>query len=1120
MLERLRASDYRFLAICLTLLAVTVWFSLNHFHQAFPEASIDFKVNREEARAIGEKFLTARGYKLGEYRQAAQFTFQNEAKTFLEREAGLEQANRIMGSRVRLWRWANRWFRPQQKEEFRAEVTPRGEVVEFEHQIPEAAARPSIPADQARAAAEEFLRTVMRRDPAALDFVEGASQARPARTDHTFTWKERDFSFKDSTNRLEVTLLGNEVGGYREYLKVPEQWQRDFERLRSKNQAAQMGDTALMMVLIIGLLASLAVCVRRREVAWRRASVVGMIGGGLFFLSSWNEFPLTEFNFSTTDSYASFVARQALNSVLGALASGGLLFVLTAAAEPLYREAYGGRISLGNLFRLRALRTRSFFLGTVLGIALTGIFIAYQIAFYLLAFRFGAWSPADVPYSDLLNTKFPWAFVLLGGFLPAVSEEFLFRMFAIPYLKKLVRFTWVAVVLAGFLWGFGHAGYPQQPFYIRGVEVGIGGVALGLIMLRWGILPTLVWHYSVDAVYSAMLLVRSESLYFKLSGAAGAGIMLLPAVLALVAYLRYGGFEPEAGLTNSAEVPEAEEPEDAKAEAEAAAPPQAITLPYVSWSTTRRVAALAIFAVGMAALLIPVDRLGDAPRYSLTPGKARAAAEAFLRELKADPATFRTVVYPATHWDGPDGEARKYFLERKPVSWVQSMLERGRPPQYWRLRYFRTLDKEEFEVSVHPETGRILGFSHSIPEDRTGGDVSPEAARGIAVEFAQAHGWDLLPMELKESSSEKRKARRDHTLVWEAATGDDRNLADARYRVRAEVAGSEIKSLYGFWHIPETYSRARSQQNALSIFVSIVKIGVISGAIVIGLLALILRTRRGQVRWRDAIRIALPLTVLAAISAGLTYHLTWKGYNTAIPAATFQAMMITGLVISLIFIFLALCGAAAFVRAVVPECGSAFSAAVRRATGADATIAMLLAFGLVALVAALRGLLLAKFHTAALFGLSAPDLIVSAAPAISGLSAATRSTLTYAAVLALVALLAEHLRPRWLVFPVALLALVATVPGDARTVSEFALHYAAGAITLAASAVFCMGFARRNYLAYGLTAWALAIRTPAVELIGQPIGLLQVQGALIVIILGISIGWVLLPVFDRRPTLQ
>ena len=97
-----------------------------------------------------------------------------------------------------------------------------------------------------------------------------------------------------------------------------------------------------------------------------------------------------------------------------------------------------------------------------------------------MAYKLGAWSPADVPYSDLLNTRFPWLFVLFGGYLPAVSEEFLFRMFAIPFLRKLVRWLPAAVVLAGFIWGFGHAGYPKQPFFIRGLEVGIGGVALGL----------------------------------------------------------------------------------------------------------------------------------------------------------------------------------------------------------------------------------------------------------------------------------------------------------------------------------------------------------------------------------------------------------------------------------------------------------------------------------------------------------------------------------------------------------------------------------------------------------------------------------------------------------------
>ena len=39
MRERLRARDYRFIAVCLALLAGTTWFSVKNFYRAFPEAS-------------------------------------------------------------------------------------------------------------------------------------------------------------------------------------------------------------------------------------------------------------------------------------------------------------------------------------------------------------------------------------------------------------------------------------------------------------------------------------------------------------------------------------------------------------------------------------------------------------------------------------------------------------------------------------------------------------------------------------------------------------------------------------------------------------------------------------------------------------------------------------------------------------------------------------------------------------------------------------------------------------------------------------------------------------------------------------------------------------------------
>ncbi len=235
-----------------------------------------------------------------------------------------------------------------------------------------------------------------------------------------------------------------------------------------------------------------------------------------------------------------------------------------------------------------------------------------------------------------------------------------------------MRWLPAAVVLAGFIWGFGHAGYPQQPFYIRGVEVGIGGVALGIIMLRWGILPTLVWHYSVDAMYSAMLLVRSHSLYFRLSGAASAGIILLPVVVALVAYWRRGGFEPVDGLRNGDESREVETPAENAVEARVDR-----VIDYRPLSTGARIAAASILALGLAILLIPADRFGERPVYQLSAEEARISADTFLRTQSLDPGSFRHVTYPETRWEGNDELAGKYFLERRPVPAASAVFERN-----------------------------------------------------------------------------------------------------------------------------------------------------------------------------------------------------------------------------------------------------------------------------------------------------------------------------------------------------------------------------------------------------------------------------------------------------------
>ena len=1107
MKERLVASDYRFIAVCLLLGGAATWYSARNFYRAFPEASIDFRVNREDGHALAERFLTAR-FSLEGYREAARFDFDNDAKTFLERETGLERANRLMGTRIRLWRWSYRWFRPQQKEEFRANVSPAGDLTGFTHELPEDAPRPSLDAAAARALAEDFLRGTARRDPAALEFVEVNETARPHRTDREFVWKERDFNLHNATYRVWVSVLGNEIGGFGEYLKVPEQWQRNYETLRSKNGMAQNVDQAFMVLLLVGMLVAIVRRTRRQDVRWRRASLIGFAGMVLALCASLNSFPLEEFGFRTTDSYSSFISRELIDAVGGALAVGGFLFFIAAGAEPLYREAYGSRISIGNLFRLRGLRTRSFFKGAILGVALAAIFIAYQTVFYLTAYKLGAWSPADVPYSDELNTAFPWLFVLFGGYFPAVFEEFTFRMFAIPFLRKLVRWLPMAVLLAGFIWGFGHSSYPQQPFYIRGVEVGIGGVALGIIMLRWGILPTLVWHYSVDAMYSAMLMLRSHSLYFKLSGAASAGIVLLPILIALAAYWLRGGFEPAEGLLNRDEPAPIEPPLAPTPNLDEQAPT------YQGLGSRVRWAAIAIFAAGLATLAIHVERFGESPKYKLDADQALPFASSFLRAQGIDPGAFRHVESTAAHWGGDDSLAGKYFLERMPLTRASRLFEQYRPLQHWAIRYFRPLDREEIELAVHPETGRVLGFGHAIPEERPGADIADDAARQVAMTFGASRGLDLAAMDLKENTSEKKKARRDHTLVWEARPGDARNVDEAHYRTEIEVDGDRVASWRSFWKIPEAYARSRERQNWMSISVAALRIALALAITVWGLWLMIGNVRRDLVPWGTALRLAIPAALLTAANGLLRLPQIYERYDTAIPLATFQASAGIGLAVTLVGALLGFALAAGFLTSFFPDCLASFHARRRRSAALDGVAAALAAAGFAMAGARLEALIDARFHAQALLDLGAPALLESLSPAVSALARAATGVLTMGAGIALIALLAGRLPRPWLL-PSALLATLALVSADARTPAEMAVSYIPVLYGAAFVLAFCRWFGRRNYLAYALVFWMAGIYAPLAELLGNPNPHYQAQGWIVLALASAPVVWLVLPAARR-----
>ena len=146
------------------------------------------------------------------------------------------------------------------------------------------------------------------------------------------------------------------------------------------------------------------------------------------------------------------------------------------AAEPMYRESQPKQLQLGKVLTLRGLRSKEFFSAAVVGLSFAAAHIGYVVGFYVIATHFGAWAPQELNYEESVNTLFPWISGAAIGLLASTNEEFTFRLFAIPFFKKFTKSTWIAVIVPAFLWGFLHSNYPQEPAYIRGVEIGIIGV--------------------------------------------------------------------------------------------------------------------------------------------------------------------------------------------------------------------------------------------------------------------------------------------------------------------------------------------------------------------------------------------------------------------------------------------------------------------------------------------------------------------------------------------------------------------------------------------------------------------------------------------------------------------
>jgi len=860
----LTVSDRRFLLVCLLTFVAGIGVVTLLFHRAFPEASIGFKVDRGEARVLAEQFLAGQELSIEGDRFAGIFDADDDSKVYLERTLGLEAANQAYQDPVKLWRWQLRWFRPLRKAEVRVAVSAQGEIVGFRREIEESAPGTRLLSGEARRLAETFLVRHSGLTLDSLNFVETSAIERPNRRDHSFTWERRGPGFGSATIRLQVDLLGSEVGVFRQYLRVPEAWLNDYKSLRSQNEAA--GTVATFLYALTGIAALVLIIrfARWNDIPWPTISIFAGIGAALTFFNGLNAIPLAFYEYETTQSWGAFLGNTVVGAFMGGLGVAIWITLFGAAGEPLYRRELPRLPSLSRFLTRRAIGTKSFFSSLILGYTLVAAFMAYQCVFYVVAAHFGAWAPAETPYSNLLNTQFPWVTVLLIGFLPSVTEEFSNRMFSIPFYRRLVRSRWIAIILAGFVWGFLHASYPNQPFWIRGVEVGVAGVVIGLLMYRFGIFPLLIWHYSVDAIYTSLLLLRSGKTYLVISGALAAGVLLLPLLTSIVLYLRRKGFTPEDDLTNEA-AGHVEEPRAGESTAEVHI---AVALRRVS----PKLVALAILAVVVAGIVVawPTDYPPRRLTWPLGREKAHRLAGEFLQAHGADPDSFRSGVIPVPGFDRyrddgnnlppdlSDAVAQRYATETGGLAAWERLVVSSLPASTWESRFVKSESRHEWRVTVNPRTRQVDSFHRTLPDEDPGAELTEEEARTRARELIVSFGSDPARWREIAARSEKQTNRRDWTFVFDDSAS---RVNGAVPRLTTSIKGG-VAAGYGVTlFVPENYVRQRTLSTPLSTLLLIVRLLVMGGLFGLIAVEVVRATRKEPVPWRRLVGIGFLLAL-------------------------------------------------------------------------------------------------------------------------------------------------------------------------------------------------------------------------------------------------------------------
>ena len=819
-----------FWAVFIVLTAASLLAAIRLFPAAFPIVDLDLAMDRDAAVAEAEAIALRYGWDPPDARTAATFGQTDpEVQTYVELEAGGRDAFVGLAERgiYHAYVWTVRRFAEGAVEESRVRFTPAGEPYGFGLRLSEEdPGGGNIPEAAARGVAEEAA-SEWGVDLASFELFETSEERQPGgRVDHTFVFERTGAAVGEGRFRLRIRVAGSRPSELAHFVYVPEAFSQRFADMRSANDAIALASQSVFIVLfvLVGGGVGTALLLRRRWVVWRAPLAWGAVTALLLGLGIANTIPLTWMDYDPAVSTGTFLAGQLGLAAAAVVVGTPLLAFVYLAAESLGRRAFPGHLQQWKFWSPDVAASVPAVGRTAGAYLLAGLQVGYVVLFYLATSRLdGWWTPAEaVVQPDLLATPQPWILAVSTSLFAAFWEESAFRAIPIACAALLgARYgrtslwIWSAVILQAVVFAAGHANYPQQPAYARVVELSAPALVWGVTYLHFGLVPTILAHFTYNLSLISLPLFTSAAPGILLDRAAVLAVGLLPLLVVLRARRKVGARAdaPEWAYNRAWNPP-------ARAVAAAAPalpgpPPRPGLQAGMRRLPGRRRLVYAAGAVGalawVAGALVPAL---DAPRLGVSRAEAIAGALGALEARGEAVASWRALASVASD----RGDDHRYVLEEAGEEAYGSLLGSYLAEPRWAVRFvdFAAAPEdrvEEFRVELGPG-GESLRVEHTLPEARPGASLSEEDARAAALAaLGSQFGVEAGSVEGIGAVQTVRPARTDWRFTFEDPTVLAEVAGEAELAVA--LAGDEVVDLARSVSVPEEWELARREGEAL-----------------------------------------------------------------------------------------------------------------------------------------------------------------------------------------------------------------------------------------------------------------------------------------------------------------